>query len=260
MFISGIRFLEVTDTLLPKLSCSICQYYISCPPIYVNQGSQQICHRCYEAKDLTGFVRHIALETLLQIVVFPCIYRNWGCPTKEHFGENSYVHELDCSYGLSYKKVPFKKTSVTKDGRLKERGLVESHRGPVWATITPQTILFGQGKIKLTSQLSYNNDHMDPNKQQVILSPSMLKPNGRIPIPEEDYDLVGENPLRKKSDKSDYSTNPSVHQDSSVFQYPPIHKVDSSASFNSSNVVSVEFFYLGLESIGVFILQFSPKT
>lgn len=254
--------MEIPEAILPKLTCTFCQNYLSCPPIHINQDGQQICFRCCATKDLTGFVRHIAFETLLQIVVFPCIYRNWGCPISDKFGETCSNHEKDCPYGQSYKKVPYKKTSYTKDGKLKEKGLVESHRGPVWATLTPSTIPFGQGKIKLTTQPQYNN-HMDP-QNQFVLDPNMLRPNNNrinndsnnrhaqnfheFPVP-DDYpqQKTESNDLkqtRKKSDKSDYggkgkAPRPPVHMNRQISE---MSKDSSSSSLQTLNVVNIYFY------------------
>lgn len=133
-------YVNLPDRLLFSLMCSFCQSYLSCRPIFIDHDGHKICHRCYSSKNLNNYVRQKALEDFLEIAVFPCIYKSSGCPEKRKFGRDYDVHEIECAYGQSFKKLPFDKLNHLNTGSTKEKGIIQSHRGYVYGTITPNLL------------------------------------------------------------------------------------------------------------------------
>lgn len=90
----------------------------------------------------------MALEYILEIFLFPCIYRKRGCTKVFKFGLD-YSHEHECSYSKTQKVV---KTFTEPNG--KQKGVIETHTGHMYGTITPNSQFF-VAQNKLTND-NYN--------------------------------------------------------------------------------------------------------
>ncbi|XP_018324226.1 uncharacterized protein LOC108736329 isoform X2 [Agrilus planipennis] len=133
-----ITLYDIPDNLLEQLKCYLCEGYLSCNPIVITGDGKNICHRCVTTHGVPeGRVwRHTAFEILLETFIFPCIYKFRGCTIRYRFGEQMWTHEIECSYGRIFKKAK----NVNANG--KERGVIETHTGHIYATLTPNKPLF----------------------------------------------------------------------------------------------------------------------
>lgn len=85
---------EVATKIVQCMKCSMCQNYLSSPPITSNKRGQNMCAKCSVHKSSS---RNIVLEEVAKLIPFPCQYQRHGCkiilPYKSR-GE----HEVDCSF------------------------------------------------------------------------------------------------------------------------------------------------------------------
>ncbi|XP_022901805.1 uncharacterized protein [Onthophagus taurus] len=156
---------NIPEAILEILTCSLCEYYLCSTPIFVSAEGKSVCHRCFAIKNQmlpSNFVRHHALEKILTLMLFPCVFRHRGCTKFFRFGSNTTEHEKECSYGQVQKK-PLKKYTEGK----KERGVIETHSGHTYGTITPNSQFF-VAQEKVTSNNSFRIDpiKMIPNEAQ----------------------------------------------------------------------------------------------
>ncbi|KAG5872053.1 hypothetical protein JTB14_021845 [Gonioctena quinquepunctata] len=132
-----IRLIGIPEYLLDYIKCSQCESYLSCEPVYIQMNGRNICHRCVYANGVPpDSVRNISYEILSNIIVFPCEYRNRGCPTRLKFGSDLWHHESQCSYNQMFRK------AQPKYPNQKEKGIIRTHSGHVYGTITPNTLPF----------------------------------------------------------------------------------------------------------------------
>ncbi|KAK9717654.1 hypothetical protein QE152_g23618 [Popillia japonica] len=160
----SLKFYNIPDEeVLSVLTCTLCGYYLSSCPIHVNSDGYNICHRCYttkEGKIPLNYIRHKALETILQILLFPCVYRKRGCTKVFRFGYNT-DHEKMCSYSRTQKSF----STFTDPNNGKQRGIVETHTGHMFGTITPYSQFFSaQSKVSTDSYPSENVRGVEPLK------------------------------------------------------------------------------------------------
>lgn len=88
---------HVSETILNKLRCNLCDGYLNAEPVVVKEGNQ-ICAKCYkilpkEEKELC--VRQISFEALGSCLVFPCRFHKMGC-SHTFTWNNENGHETLC--------------------------------------------------------------------------------------------------------------------------------------------------------------------
>ncbi|XP_018561812.1 uncharacterized protein LOC108903943 [Anoplophora glabripennis] len=153
-----IRQTPVPENLLEYIKCVQCECYLTCDPVYIQSNGKNICHRCVYANGIPpNCLRNIAYEMLSTILIFPCIYRNRGCPTRLRFGRALWQHETECSYGQTYQK-------ITKNPNQKEKGVIKTHSGHYYGTITPNVVLFAPPSQK--SEFELNKELLKSLKKQ----------------------------------------------------------------------------------------------
>ncbi|CAH1376008.1 unnamed protein product [Tenebrio molitor] len=138
---------HVPDELLDSLKCVACESYISHKPVFLVVDGKSICHRCSHSNGVPkGAIRNLAYETIASTIIFPCIYRYRGCTIRQKFGREMWGHESQCPYGQVAQRLSKKPSKGVKEG--KERGVIETHSGHIWGTITPHSALFAPPKTK----------------------------------------------------------------------------------------------------------------
>ncbi|KAF5291544.1 hypothetical protein FQR65_LT01857 [Abscondita terminalis] len=145
--------LEMTpDEVLEYLRCSNCAGYLSCSPVYVCRDGTSICHRCTsQIPEPDGeFIRDWCFEVFVDIMIFPCIFRYRGCPEVYQFGKGMMEHEYDCPYGQTYireqQQRPAKSETPQEKGH-KEKGVIKTITGHIYATLTPNAPLFSLSSV-----------------------------------------------------------------------------------------------------------------
>lgn len=182
------KLLNLPRLALEWLLCTKCSLYISAPGCYVNSQGRPFCFRCITTPPQTEYIRHVDLEKLLGFMVFPCIFHMRGCTKRYRFGDPAgYSHEQECAYGFAAQRPISQLKTVNING--KQKGVIPTHTGHVFATITPNTIqLFANsgnwkdGQEKLLTNLqervgnNINGEGMElpPNE---ILDVSKLETN-----------------------------------------------------------------------------------
>ncbi|CAH1116153.1 unnamed protein product [Phaedon cochleariae] len=132
-----IRLVAVPDHLLDHIKCVICQSYLTCEPVFIQPNGTNICHRCVHSNGVPpNCLRNYLYEQLSSIIIFPCVFRNRGCPTRLKFGKDLWQHESQCSYNQMFRK------STPKPGNQKEKGVIQTHSGHYYGTITPHSAPF----------------------------------------------------------------------------------------------------------------------
>lgn len=163
--------------MLAALTCSLCGFYLSASPIHVNAQGYSTCHRCHEAKGgqlPRDYVRHAALEHILEILLFPCVYRKRGCTKIFRFGYNSN-HEESCSYSRTQQQKPF--TTFVDPNNGKQKGVIETHTGHMYGTITPFSQFF-TAQNKIVSDNNYRGIEpikVVPSEKQELFFNQLLK-------------------------------------------------------------------------------------
>ncbi|KRT84144.1 hypothetical protein AMK59_2500 [Oryctes borbonicus] len=172
----NLKFYNIPDEeVLSVLTCTLCGFHLSSCPIHVNADGHSICHRCYTSKDgkiSLNYVRHYALETIVQILLFPCIYRNRGCTKVFRFGYNS-DHEQMCSYNRTQK--PF--STFTDPSNGKQKGVIQTHTGHMFGTIRPYSQFF-VAQSKVPTENNYGGVEpikVVPNEKQERFFNQLLK-------------------------------------------------------------------------------------
>ncbi|KAJ8927211.1 hypothetical protein NQ314_020357 [Rhamnusium bicolor] len=84
-----------------------------------------------------------------------------GCPTRLKFGRILWQHESECSYGQIYKKIT---KNITKNPSQKEKGVIMTHSGHYYGTITPNVALFAPPNQK--SEFEANKEVLKSLKRQ----------------------------------------------------------------------------------------------
>lgn len=165
LFLPDIQRQHIPDQIIENLECLICQCYLSCDPVYVSCEGKNICHRCIHSNGVPeGLIRNLAYERLASIMAFPCVYKNRGCPVRMSFGRELWRHEGDCSYGMIHQRL----TSKQKQRFDKERGVIMTHSGHYYGTITPNVALWAPHDPE-------KNDNNDVIKKEYI--DAVLKKN-----------------------------------------------------------------------------------
>lgn len=157
------------------MTCTLCGYYLSSSPIHVNGDGYSICHRCCASKEgklSANYIRHFALETMLQIFLFPCVYRKRGCTKVFRYGYDS-DHEQMCSYSKTQKSF----ATFTDPNNGKQKGIIETHTGHMFGTITPYSQFFS-AQQKVTGENNYRGIEpikMVPSEKQERFFNQLLK-------------------------------------------------------------------------------------
>ncbi|CAG9827650.1 unnamed protein product [Diabrotica balteata] len=92
--------LQIPQYVLENLRCSICGSYLSSKPLMIRAENKQVCGKCYKllpAYEKEKCVRQIGLESVAEVLVFPCRYNTQGCPYKFKWCEDK-EHEATCPY------------------------------------------------------------------------------------------------------------------------------------------------------------------
>lgn len=92
---------RIPQNILDNLRCSLCDGYLSVKPLMVKAEDQQICGRCFKllpTEEKDKCVRQIGLETLAEVLIFPCRYNTWGCDYSFSWCDDK-DHERECPYG-----------------------------------------------------------------------------------------------------------------------------------------------------------------
>ncbi|XP_008196976.2 uncharacterized protein LOC103314031 [Tribolium castaneum] len=141
-----INLEHVPEQMLETLKCVSCESYLTNKPVYLVHDGRNICHRCIHSNGAPkGAVRNLAYETIATSIIFPCVYRFRGCTIWLQFGREMWGHENDCPYGQIRQKLT---KNPSRTGKEKERGVIETHSGHIWGTITPHSALFAPPKTK----------------------------------------------------------------------------------------------------------------
>ncbi|KAJ8959145.1 hypothetical protein NQ318_022406 [Aromia moschata] len=163
-----VRLTPVPEQLLDYIKCVQCECYLTCEPVYVQTNGKNVCHRCVHANGVPpNCLRNTAYEMLSTIIIFPCIYRNRGCPTRLKFGRSLWQHEAECSYGQTFKKITNQKAEnqkVAKQANQKERGVIQTHSGHYYGTLTPNVVLFAPPTEK--TEFDMNRELLKSLKKQ----------------------------------------------------------------------------------------------
>lgn len=145
------------------LRCGNCAGYLSCTPVYVCRDGTSVCHRCSAQLQQPSpeFIRDPAFEAFADMMIFPCIFRYRGCTQYFKFGEQSWEHEIECPYGKPYVREQQRSRQSDHEVRrqpehevrrqeslqqrdYKERGVIVTHSGHIYATITPNAPVFAR--------------------------------------------------------------------------------------------------------------------
>ncbi|XP_066159265.1 uncharacterized protein [Euwallacea fornicatus] len=229
------RWTMVPENFLDELECVLCGGYLNSAPIFLQSNGQNVCHRCiYTNGTPPNCRRNYAYEDFAQIFLFPCSYRNRGCKERLPFGKEVWKHESQCEYGSNQQRVekdlrqrqvdearaslrpvqnqPSHFTTnqpnppASSDNKpRKEKGLVQTHTGHVWATITPQKALFAPP-----------DDYTDQANKNLLKS--LVKKHEKQRRRADDvYNNVN---ARRFSDCESVSTNESFGQKGSGYSTP----------------------------------------
>lgn len=90
----------IPQHVLDNLKCSLCDGYLSVKPLMIRNEDQQICGKCFKllpTDEKEKCVRQIGLETLSEVLIFPCRYNIWGCSYTSGWCDEKH-HETECSY------------------------------------------------------------------------------------------------------------------------------------------------------------------
>lgn len=134
----------IPDEVLEYLRCSNCAGYLSCAPVYVCRDGTSICHRCSSQIPLPSreFIRDLCFEIFVGVMIFPCIFRYRGCIQMYKFGDEMMEHEIDCPYGQTYIKEQRRSKQEPIEKNYKEKGVIKTISGHIYATLTPNAPLF----------------------------------------------------------------------------------------------------------------------
>lgn len=91
---------HIPQYVLEKLRCSICGSYLSSKPLMVRVEDQQVCGKCYKllpTEEKEKCVRQIGLESIAEIIQFPCRYNTQGCSHTFNWCDEK-EHEATCPY------------------------------------------------------------------------------------------------------------------------------------------------------------------
>ncbi|CAG9863474.1 unnamed protein product [Phyllotreta striolata] len=185
-----VRLIPVPETLFDQIKCVQCESYLSCEPVHIRPDGRNLCHRCYSSNGAPGeCLRNVAYEMVSNILVFPCVYRNRGCPTRLKFGRDLWHHESECSYNQMYRK-------PERNASKKERGVIQTHSGHYYGTITPYSAPFAPPST---------NSEFDINKELVK---SLKKQQERKMMKAEEINsaILDNSSVENKSSSSEYST------------------------------------------------------
>lgn len=89
--------------LLKTLICNNCKNYLNIIPLVSFLDGKTICGRCYDPAKYENVpsnekpTQNIALESVIQLFPFPCIYHDKGCRLK-NVSKNYLNHEASCSF------------------------------------------------------------------------------------------------------------------------------------------------------------------
>lgn len=98
---------RIPQYILDKLKCSLCEGYLSVKPLVIRAEDQQICGKCFKllpTVEKDKCVRQIGLETLAEVLIFPCRYKDWGCNFTFGWCDEK-DHEKECTFRLGYLSV-----------------------------------------------------------------------------------------------------------------------------------------------------------
>lgn len=171
------KLLNLPRLALDWLLCAKCSLYLSAPGCYVNGQGRPFCFRCITNTPQMDYIRHVDLEKLLSFMVFPCIFHMRGCTKRYRFGDPAaYSHEQECPYGFAAQRPLSQLKTINVNG--KQKGVIPTHTGHVFATITPNTIqLFANagnwkdGQEKLMNNLQErvgNKTGEEPTHEQLL--------------------------------------------------------------------------------------------
>ncbi|CAG9767119.1 unnamed protein product [Ceutorhynchus assimilis] len=183
----------VPDNLLEDLECVNCRGYLNNVPVHIQTNGQNVCHRCIYANGAPPNTRrNYSYENFSQIFLFPCTNKERGCRERFQFGRQIWKHEAKCEYARvsrtsSYRLEP--RSPIANQPRLndqyayqneamdineepitrpKERGVIKTHSGHYYGTITPAKALFAPPE---------NNTEEDNTKKKLLKS--LAKKQGR---------------------------------------------------------------------------------
>lgn len=89
--------LDISESNLNHLYCSICKGYLSSSPIRLTSDGDNICGRCSPLNRDVPAYRQSSLESIMSDALFPCKYRLNGCSMKIAF-DCTQDHENNCDY------------------------------------------------------------------------------------------------------------------------------------------------------------------
>lgn len=94
------KMYRIPQYILNNLRCSLCDGYLSVKPVVIKPEDQQICGKCFKlmpTEEKDKCVRQIGLETLAEVLIFPCRYNNLGCDYTFGWCDDK-EHEKECPY------------------------------------------------------------------------------------------------------------------------------------------------------------------
>lgn len=130
------------DILENYLTCIICNGYLITVPIFITVKGASVCHRCGPIINDFELRRNYPLETLLRMFYIKCSFRIRGCTVFLPFGAELEQHEQICEHQHIVRK-PSNRPKLQQnptDPPKKQKGLVPTHRGQIWATVTSNTL------------------------------------------------------------------------------------------------------------------------
>lgn len=98
---------NLDEGLLQELECPVCMEYMV-PPIILCENGHNICFNCKSrlkncptCRGLILQARNLALENLSRQILYPCVFRRFGC--SETFSlESITAHQKSCPHGSYY--------------------------------------------------------------------------------------------------------------------------------------------------------------
>ncbi|CAG9864894.1 unnamed protein product [Phyllotreta striolata] len=155
--------LQIPRYVLEKLRCSACGGYLNTKPLMVRaDDQQQMCGKCYRllpAEEKEKYARQAGLESVAEIIQFPCRYNSQGCGYRYTWCDEK-DHEANCPY-RSLITFP-SDGSVNKSNRVSNELFCESDqiRASLYYEIKDRTYTNETKTFDYTMKLKGNCDKM----------------------------------------------------------------------------------------------------
>lgn len=203
---------KIPINAVEQLHCNYCQSYLSSPPVYTNIDGETTCHRCVKDNGPPpDSVQNLAYETICNIIIFPCKFRNRGCPENVRFGRNAWQHEMVCAYGQPENYNTGDPVEQKANGRIfesnrqgsnvgdkiikplskKERGVIQTHTGHYYGTITANSVPYAPP-----------SRNQNPNSNKELIKSLKSKHERKYPKLNQEDDFTSNSSLNNDSRSS----------------------------------------------------------